>query len=42
VVAARISNLASSVVVGKLGTTPIEREELLEAITRDFPQGVPV
>lgn len=42
VVAARISNLASSVVVGKLGTTPIEREELLEAITRDFPKGVPV
>lgn len=42
VVAARVSNLASSVVVGKLGTTPIERDELLEAITRDFPKGVPV
>jgi len=42
VVAARVSNLASSVVVGKLGTTPIEREELLEAIARDFLQGVPV
>ncbi len=42
VVAARISNLASSVVVGKLGTTPIERAELLEAIARDFPKGVPV
>lgn len=42
VIAARISNLASSIVVGKLGTTPIEREELLEAIARDFPQGVPV
>jgi len=39
--AARISNLASSVVVGKLGTTPIEREELREAIARDFPNGVP-
>jgi len=42
VIAARISNLASSVVVGKLGTTPIEREELLEAIVRDFPNGVPI
>lgn len=42
VVAARVSNLASSVVVGKLGTTPIERVELLEAIARDFPKGVPV
>lgn len=41
VIAARISNLASSIVVGKLGTTPIEREELLEAIARDFPEGVP-
>lgn len=41
-VAARISNLASSVVVGKLGTTPIERAELLEALHRDFPGGIPV
>jgi rfaE bifunctional protein kinase chain/domain len=40
-VAARLSNLASSVVVGKLGTTPIEREELLEAAARDFPGGIP-
>ncbi len=40
--AAHIANLASSVVVGKLGTAPIEREELLEAIARDFPKGVPV
>ncbi len=40
-IAARVANLASSIVVGKLGTTPIEREELLEAIARDFPQGVP-
>ena len=30
--AARISNLASSTVVGKLGTTPIEKDELCEAI----------
>ncbi len=41
VVAARISNLASGIVVGKLGTAPIEREELREAIQRDFPQGIP-
>ncbi len=42
VLAAHIANLASSVVVGKLGTAPIEREELLEAISRDFPKGVPL
>lgn len=42
VAAARISNLASSVVVGKLGTTPIEREELLAAVAREFPEGVPL
>jgi len=40
--AAAISNLASSIVVGKLGTTPIEREELLESVTRHFPGGVPL
>lgn len=40
-VAARVSNLASSVVVGKLGTSPIERAELLEAMERDFPEGIP-
>lgn len=38
--AARVSNLASSVVVGKLGTTPIERDELHEALQRDFPDGI--
>ncbi len=42
VVAAQVSNLASSIVVGKLGTTPIEREELLAAVARDFPEGVPL
>ena len=41
-VAAHVSNLASSIVVGKLGTTPIEREELLAAITLNFPDGVPL
>lgn len=41
-VAAHLSNLASSIVVGKLGTTPIEREELLAAITLHFPDGVPL
>ena len=41
-IAARISNLASSIVVGKLGTAPIEREELFDAIVRDFPEGVPL
>ncbi|MDF1860156.1 MAG: PfkB family carbohydrate kinase [Verrucomicrobiales bacterium] len=40
-IAAGISNLASSIVVGKLGTTPIEREELLEAIVREYPGGIP-
>lgn len=41
-IAARISNLASSIVVGKLGTAPIEREELFDAIAKDFPEGVPL
>jgi len=41
-VAARISNLASSIVVGKLGTTPIEREELRDAISLNFPDGIPL
>lgn len=41
-VAAAVSNLASSIVVGKLGTTPIEREELLESILGEFPEGLPV
>ena len=40
-VAAAISNLASSIVVGKLGTTPIEKEELAEAIFREYPEGLP-
>lgn len=40
--AASVSNLASSIVVGKLGTTPIEREELRTAIASEFPDGVPV
>lgn len=39
--AARVSNLASSIVVGKLGTTPIERAELLELAAKEFPNGVP-
>lgn len=38
--AAKISNLASSIVVGKLGTSPIEKEELLESIQREYPAGV--
>ncbi len=33
--AAKIANLASSIVVGKLGTTPIEKEELQQAIDAD-------
>ena len=33
---AKIANLASSIVVGKLGTTPIEKEELQEAIDAEF------
>lgn len=41
-VAAHISNLASSIVVGKLGTTPIERGELLAAIELNFRNGVPL
>ncbi len=41
-VAARISNLASSIVVGKLGTSPIEKEELSAAVSGAFPDGVPV
>ena len=40
--AAHVSNLASSIVVGKLGTTPIEREELLAAVTHEFPNDIPV
>lgn len=35
-IAAQISNLASSIVVGKLGTSPIEREELAEMIAKKF------
>ena len=31
-VAAELSNQASGIVVGKLGTSPVEREELLEAV----------
>lgn len=41
-VAARVSNLASSIVVGKLGTAPIERAELLAAIATEFPEGIPL
>ncbi len=33
---AKIANLASSIVVGKLGTTPIEKEELQQAIADEF------
>ncbi|MEM6915601.1 MAG: PfkB family carbohydrate kinase [Verrucomicrobiota bacterium] len=40
--AAGIANLASSIVVGKLGTSPIEKEELLESIRREYPDGLPV
>jgi D-glycero-beta-D-manno-heptose-7-phosphate kinase len=40
--AARVSNLASSIVVGKLGTAPIEREELLAEIALSFPGGLSV
>jgi len=32
---AKISNLASSIVVGKLGTTPIELDELREAVEKE-------
>ena len=38
--AARVSNLASSIVVGKLGTAPIEKAELLELVSREFPDGL--
>lgn len=40
-VAAGLSNLASSIVVGKLGTTPIQREEFLRAVAEEFPDGIP-
>ncbi len=40
--AAGIANLASSIVVGKLGTSPIEKVELLESIQREFPDGLPL
>mgnify|MGYP003639309870 CR=1 FL=1 len=40
-VSAQISNLASSIVVGKLGTSPIEKEELLSAVSSFFPEGIP-
>ena len=36
---AQIANLASSIVVGKLGTTPIEQEELQKAVEAEFKQG---
>jgi len=38
--AAHISNLASSIVVGKLGTAPIERPELQDLIAKEFPGGI--
>lgn len=41
-IAARVSNLASSIVVGKLGTTPIERDELAAALGAEFSDGVPL
>ncbi len=40
--AAAISNLASSIVVGKLGTSPIEKTELLEAVEREYSDGLPI
>ncbi|MDF1658838.1 MAG: PfkB family carbohydrate kinase [Verrucomicrobiales bacterium] len=40
--AAGIANLASSIVVGKLGTSPIERGELLDSIVREYPNGIPL
>ena len=40
--AAAIANLASSIVVGKLGTSPIEKAELLESIQREYPNGIPL
>ncbi len=42
VTAATISNLASSIVVGKLGTAPIELDELTDALRLSFPAGIPV
>jgi len=41
-VSATVSNLASSCVVGKLGTTPIERDELHASVAREFPDGIPL
>jgi len=35
----RLANMAGQVVVGKVGTTPIEREELLEFFARDGSNG---
>jgi len=40
--AAGIANLASSIVVGKLGTSPIEKVELLDSIEREYPGGIPL
>lgn len=40
--AAGVANLASSIVVGKLGTSPIEKEELLDSIQREYPDGLPL
>lgn len=40
--AAGIANLASSIVVGKLGTSPIEKDELLASIRHEYPGGVPL
>ncbi|MEM1442280.1 MAG: PfkB family carbohydrate kinase [Verrucomicrobiota bacterium] len=40
--AAGIANLASSIVVGKLGTSPIEKGELLDSIRQEYPEGLPV
>lgn len=35
----RLANMAGQIVVGKVGTTPIERNELLEFFTRDGTNG---
>lgn len=40
-VAATVSNLASSIVVGKLGTTPIEHDEFLASLRGEFADGIP-
>ncbi len=40
--AAIVSNLASSIVVGKLGTSPIERTELLDSLQKEFTSGIPL